>query len=277
MTVIANKTIILFFCIFSAAALQAGGDEFTIRITKKKHPYIDVPYTDTAAGASMLSWSRTYTLTLHDADLHMIQSVATSTGRLYRRDSILTLVLPDQQRVEIDSVTIAVSFRPGAHTDTGAVSRRLFISPNQKPFISRPWQRNGVYLRWGSDRVWHSPAWYSIRTLSYWSDISRRDLPGVADQVLRYQDYDSPDTTLHTFDSLAMTFYHRSHSYHYHISGSELSPEAAAMLSTARHNDSATLKMYYYDKAAGIVRRKTLYISLRHLIRVGGFFIITKG
>lgn len=225
----------------------------------------------------MLSWSSTYTLTLHDADLHQIQSITTTTGRIYRRDSILTLVLPDAQKTTVDSATIAVAFRPGARADTSVIYRQLYIRPDRKPVVPWPWQRYGLYLRWGSDRVWHRPAWYSSRTLSCWSDISRRDLPGVADQELRYQDYDEADTSLHSFDSLDLTIIHRDHSSRFHITGAALTTEAAALFSTMRHNDSATIRMYYFDKTAGMVRRKTLYISLRHLIRIGGFFVITKG
>ncbi|MBS1686325.1 MAG: hypothetical protein JSS76_16410 [Bacteroidetes bacterium] len=270
---IAKRTTNLLVLLLTVVTASADGDEINIRIIKKRHPYLDLIGVDqTPDQVPMLDWDATYRIILHDVDLRWIQSASSSTGRIYRQDSMLTIRLPYVQRRSLDSFTVTVALRASARVDSYTVSRRLYIRPNQKVYIPPPWQRRGLYLRWGARRVWFHPAVYYGSAIASWSMIKRQNLADIAGENISYQNYDNTDTSLAVFDSLYITIYNRHHTYRYHVAGSSLPAEAADVIRASRPSDSMRVIMYYLDKQSNQVRHKTLYISLHTGLIISGFY-----
>ncbi|MBS1594459.1 MAG: hypothetical protein JST90_09040 [Bacteroidetes bacterium] len=269
---IAKRPMILLAALLLTVRAAADGDEIDIRIIKKRHPSLDLIAIDQSADQiPMLNWDETYKVIVRDVDVRWIQGASSTIGHLYRQDSVLCIRLPYARMKTLDSFVVTVAFRSAARVDSYSVSRRFYIKPNQTVYIPPPWQRRGLYLRWGAPRLWYHPAWYYNRTISSWSMIKRHNLADISAEPIRYQNYDDRDTTLTTFDSLYVVIYNRHHTYRYHVAGSSLPSDAIEVIRASRPSDSVRLMMYYYDKDTKEVRHKTLYISLHTGLIISGF------
>lgn len=253
-----TKVMIFFFLLISFCSRAVAQDnEYTFKISKLKTPSL---YPDTV---TCMQRDHKYKFVVRGASASSIRSIDVSMGVVLRKDSIVTVSIPDITGVNPDSCMLTIHFAPTARLDTHMLVRKFYIpAVLKKPRI--PYIPTGAFqARWmhgalddGHRRIIGFMYSYALH------HVTKSTLTGLTDPTLWYQYNGGADSSYKKFDSIYVSLKTNKKSHRYMIRGSSLTPDVLQALETMHTGDRFRFKLYYKSPGTGTRQWENVYFKV---------------